>query len=349
MESESVLCGTDQPAVRRETLNQASTPYFHDARLPMLGARRESGPQAVVSAPCFSRATAGSRTGRRTSGRAAMRRISLASWRTLPGHLYSSRYSTVSSASRRSPFASSPRVLPEEASEIRRTASELADLRDGNGLPGGILKQAGAFPMKATGRDAEHLGGFADAQTGGAFQVAGRTAQSSPSECGSLPAGAGQSGADPLADAFTLESREGAENAQHEPAGRTGRIRVEAATGRRADHLREPAARAQGRVDYAAGVRALDPGRFNGARGRSAGRHATRRNPGATGTGIGGVEDRGKSLRCNGEPDRNRTCTRRLRDRFNDHESATIWRRRRHKRPSRLEIADRALLVVAGS
>ncbi len=77
-----------------------------------------------------------------------------------------------------------------------------------------------------------------------------------------------------LLDAAGLPSTRSASDAAH--------VRVAAAAERDADHLRQPTARSQGRVDHAARVRPLDAGRVGSASRRSARRHATIRNPDAT-------------------------------------------------------------------
>ena len=55
-----------------------------------------------------------------TSASATSRRISFTSWRTLPGHAYSSRYSSVSSSSARRPFFELLGELPEVVVDQRR-------------------------------------------------------------------------------------------------------------------------------------------------------------------------------------------------------------------------------------
>ena len=84
-------------------------------------------------------------------------------------------------------------------------------------------------------------------------------------------------------------------------------VRIIALAGRRADHLRVTPTGAQGRLHHAAGVRPLVARLVHGTGCRFARRRATACNPAATSAEICGVEKRGKSLRCNGEPGGNRT------------------------------------------
>jgi len=79
-------------------------------------------------------------------------------------------------------------------------------------------------------------------------------------------------------------------------------VRIIALAGRRADRLRVTPTGAQGRRHHAAGVRPLVARLVHGTGCRFARRRATACNPAATSAEICGVEKRGKSLRCNGEP-----------------------------------------------
>ena len=82
---------------------------------------------------------------------------------------------------------------------------------------------------------------------------------------------------------------------------------------RRANHLRQPAARTSGRLDHATGLRSL-AARCVAPR-RSARPATTGRNPRATGGGSDDESTERKSFVLNGEPHRNRTARSKLRQR----------------------------------